>query len=134
MSEWTKCQRKTCEPKRKAFKVPQEFRETYSFLNLYKFKDGLCRIIPNNPSTIKAANGNQANGNSSSKVSLNIFLQFLTPTIFSNLDSNWGHSITTWTRRGRGPVEVHAWSRDKDWVQCKMFTFAHLRGGGVKIG
>ena len=90
MSEWTKCQRKTCEPKRKAFNVPQEFRETYSFLNLYKFKDGLCRIIPNNPSTVKAANGNQANGNSLSKVSLNIFLQFLTPTIFSNLDSNWG--------------------------------------------
>ena len=89
MSEWTKCQQKTCEPKRKAFKVPQEFRETYSFLNLYKFKDGLCRIIPNNPSTIKAANGNQANGNSSSKVNVNIFLQFLTPTIFSNLDSNW---------------------------------------------
>ena len=104
MSEWTKCQRKTCEPKRKAFKVPQEFRETYSFLNMYKFKDGLCRIIPNNPSTVKAANGNQANGNSSSKVNLKIFLQFLTPTIFSNLDSNWGslNNYVDKKRKGEG--------------------------------
>ena len=68
MSEWTKCQAKTVEPKRKAFKVPQEFREQYSFLNMYKYKEGLCRIIPNNPSTVKAVNGHQANGSSSSKV------------------------------------------------------------------
>ena len=52
----------------KAFKVPQEFKETYSFLNLYKYKEGMTRIIPNNPSTVKADNVKQTNGTSSSKV------------------------------------------------------------------
>ena len=54
MSEWTKCQYKTVLPKRKTFKVPGAFKETYNFLNLYKCKEG-ARIIPNNPSTVKAA-------------------------------------------------------------------------------
>ena len=54
MSEWTKCQYKTVLPKRKAFKVPGAFKETYNFLNIYNCKIG-ARIIPNNPSTVKAA-------------------------------------------------------------------------------
>jgi len=67
MSEWTKCQYKTVLPKRKAFKVPGAFKETYNFLNIYNCKIG-ARIIPNNPSTVKAAQANQTNGTSSSKV------------------------------------------------------------------
>ncbi len=52
MSEWTKCQFKTEDPKRKAFKVPSEFKEAYSFLNMYKYKPGQKRIIPHNPTTV----------------------------------------------------------------------------------
>ena len=53
VSEWTKCQFKTTDPKRKAFKIPQEFKEEYTFMNLYKFKEVTQRIIPHNPTTVK---------------------------------------------------------------------------------
>lgn len=53
VSEWTKCQYTTNDPKRKAFKVPDEFRQGYAFLNMYKPKEGLKRIIPHNPTTVK---------------------------------------------------------------------------------
>ena len=32
LTEWTKCQNKTLEPKRKAFKVPPEISAEYKFL------------------------------------------------------------------------------------------------------
>lgn len=63
MSEWTKCQYKTKDPKRKPFKVPQEFKEAYDFMNMYKFKSGQKRIIPNNPTTVQA-NGKQSENGS----------------------------------------------------------------------
>ena len=56
ISEWTKCQYKTTDPKRKEFKVPEEFRERFPFLGLYKCKPGV-RIIPNIAPVVNQANG-----------------------------------------------------------------------------
>ena len=47
MSEWTKCQVRTLSPKRKEFKLPEEFRNEFDFCKLYKWKKGLSRIVPN---------------------------------------------------------------------------------------
>ena len=60
MSEWTKCQAKTLDPKRKEFKIPPEFRQNYDFLKLYKSKVGQ-RVIPNNPSTVKKEENGTSN-------------------------------------------------------------------------
>ena len=60
MSEWTKCQAKTLDPKRKEFKIPPEFRQSYDFLKLYKSKVGQ-RVIPNNPSTVKKEENGSSN-------------------------------------------------------------------------
>ena len=59
-SEWTKCQAKTLDPKRKEFKIPPEFRQNYDFLKLYKSKVGQ-RVIPNNPSTVKKEENGTSN-------------------------------------------------------------------------
>lgn len=64
MSEWTKCQYKTDDPARKPFKVPSEYREKFDFLSIYKYKEGLKRIIPKNPSTVKSGSQSSDNGSS----------------------------------------------------------------------
>lgn len=48
ISGWTKCQYVTKEPKRMAFKVPPEFKETYPFLKKYKYV-ARQRVFPKNP-------------------------------------------------------------------------------------
>lgn len=65
MSEWTKCQFKTVDPNRTPFKVPSEFKDTYDFLNMYKFKSGLKRIIVNNPTTVKPTSTKESTSNGS---------------------------------------------------------------------
>ena len=48
------------DPKRKEFKIPPEFRQSYDFLKLYKSKVGQ-RVIPNNPSTVKKEENGSSN-------------------------------------------------------------------------
>lgn len=45
-------------PARRPFKVPEDFKQEYSFLAMYKSKTG-TRIIPNLPGTVRtgASNG-----------------------------------------------------------------------------
>jgi len=59
LSEWTKCQVKSLNPKRREFKVPNDFKQQYDFLAMYKSKVG-TRILPNLPGVPKtptASNG-----------------------------------------------------------------------------
>merc|ERR1719431_1418267 len=59
LSEWTKCQVKSINPKRREFKVPNDFKQQYDFLAMYKSKVG-TRILPNLPGVPKtptASNG-----------------------------------------------------------------------------
>jgi len=59
LSEWTKCQVVSLEPKRRDFKVPGDFKQEYDFLAMYKSKLG-TRIIPNLPGAspkVKPTNG-----------------------------------------------------------------------------
>jgi NAD-dependent DNA ligase len=67
MSEWTQCQVKTLDPKRKTFKVPHEFKDQYDFLAMYKCKEGK-RIVPFNPSTLKSPTTFKAENGSSKNV------------------------------------------------------------------
>jgi len=63
LSEWTKCQVKSVNPKRREFKVPNDFKQQYDFLAMYKSKVG-SRIIPNLPGVPKspAASSGTPNG------------------------------------------------------------------------
>lgn len=61
MSEWTKCQFKTLDPKRKEFKLPKDYKQRFDFCKLYKCKVKK-RAIPNNPSTVRPSALEAANG------------------------------------------------------------------------
>lgn len=54
LTEWTKCQHITKEPKRKPFKVPNELKE-YSFLKKYKYtpRTRAIRFVPSSESKVK---------------------------------------------------------------------------------
>lgn len=54
LTEWTKCQHITKEPKRKPFKVPNELKE-YSFLKKYKYtpRTRTIRFVPSSESKVK---------------------------------------------------------------------------------
>jgi len=57
LSEWTKCQVKSVNPKRREFKVPSDYKQEYNFLAMYKSKIG-SRIIPNLPGVPKSTISN----------------------------------------------------------------------------
>ncbi|CAM1297366.1 PARP1 (predicted), partial [Pycnogonum litorale] len=64
MSEWTKCQLSTREISRTPFKVPDDLKEKYSFLNNYKYKNNV-RIYPKDedlPSTASTTTTTDSNG------------------------------------------------------------------------
>ncbi|XP_042855321.1 poly [ADP-ribose] polymerase 1-like isoform X2 [Penaeus japonicus] len=52
LTEWTKCTNVVKEPKRRPFKIPEELRNSFDFLNQYKFKGIEKRVwIDHGPST-----------------------------------------------------------------------------------
>ncbi|XP_063601793.1 poly [ADP-ribose] polymerase 1-like [Penaeus indicus] len=62
LTEWTKCTNIVKEPKRRPFKIPEELKNSFDFLNQYKFKGIQKRVwIDHGPSTaeltVKAENG-----------------------------------------------------------------------------
>ncbi|PSN54639.1 Poly [ADP-ribose] polymerase [Blattella germanica] len=61
LTEWTKCQNKTLEPKRKPFKVPTELTEEFDFLKKYKFVPRKRTILLHAPSAT-ATSSSQSNG------------------------------------------------------------------------
>lgn len=64
LSEWTKCQVISTQPKRRELKVPHDFKQKFDFLAMYKSKLG-ARIIPNLPGVPKAQATNGATNGSS---------------------------------------------------------------------
>ena len=66
LSEWTKCQVKSVNPRRRQFKVPNDFKQQYDFLGMYKSKVG-SRIIPNLPGGSKVQSS--SNGHSGKSTS-----------------------------------------------------------------
>ncbi|XP_069975958.1 poly [ADP-ribose] polymerase 1-like [Penaeus vannamei] len=62
LTEWTKCTNLVKEPKRRPFKIPEELKNNFDFLNQYKFKGIQKRVwIDHGPSTaeltVKTENG-----------------------------------------------------------------------------